>query len=272
MKKYLLLLLPFFFPGCEKDFDQVIDNTVISYQVINVGIIGYSTNDTIKYAFGDSLITFFIKFNSPQYVQSAMFDIYASNGEKLNASRVSLFDDGLVEHGDSAANDGQFSNKFPLSQSNPNGKYEVQFFVTDVLKNTKKAAVQNFEYDNGQANVAPVVANLIAPDTVYLDTSQATPIHLSLEASDSNGLNDIEIVFFNSFIPPNGNPSVNNPFELYDNGNPQNGDQTAGDGIYSLIIQLPPTGVTKGTYRWEFQAKDRRNALSNKIIHEITIL
>ena len=56
---------------------------------------------------------------------------------------------------------------------------------------------------------------------------------------------------------------------MYDNGT--NGDQTSGDGIYSLIIELPPTGVTKGVYRWEFQARDHGKKLSNKIIHNIVI-
>ena len=58
---------------------------------------------------------------------------------------------------------------------------------------------------------------------------------------------------------------------MYDDGNPVHGDAIAGDGIYSQIISLPPTGVTKGTYRWEFQAQDREKKTSNIIIHNIVV-
>jgi len=57
---------------------------------------------------------------------------------------------------------------------------------------------------------------------------------------------------------------------MFDDGNNgSDGDLIAGDGIYSIIIRLPPTGVTKGTYRWEFQARDRAGKSSNKIIHTL---
>ncbi|MDR3668143.1 MAG: hypothetical protein P4L35_14975, partial [Ignavibacteriaceae bacterium] len=60
------------------------------------------------------------------------------------------------------------------------------------------------------------------------------------------------------------------PFYMYDDGRPEHGDAVAGDGIYSLIISLPP-GTTKGTYRWEFQAQDREKKTSNIIIHNIVV-
>jgi hypothetical protein len=58
---------------------------------------------------------------------------------------------------------------------------------------------------------------------------------------------------------------------LYDDGNTTlHGDLVAGDGIYSLLIQVIPSNE-KGTYRFEFQAKDRSGALSNIINHSVLI-
>ncbi len=177
-------------------------------------------------------------------------------------------DNGKAENGDFSAGDNTYSNKFPLSQFYPNGVYTIKYFAEDKNSSVKQVAVQNFKYDNGQANIAPIISNLVAPDSAKIDTIK-TLIFLSVKAEDQNGQSDIESVFFNSFIPPNGTPSSNNPFILHDDG--VNGDQTLGDGIYSLIIELPPTGVTTGNYRWEFQARDRGKKLSNIIIHNIVI-
>ena len=58
---------------------------------------------------------------------------------------------------------------------------------------------------------------------------------------------------------------------MFDDGNlALHGDQVAGDGIYSLLIQISSTN-DKGTYRLEFQAKDRGGKLSNIINHNLLI-
>jgi hypothetical protein len=57
---------------------------------------------------------------------------------------------------------------------------------------------------------------------------------------------------------------------MYDDGAASHGDLAAGDGTYSLIITLPSTTQT-GTYRFEFQAFDRSNEGSAKVIHQVTV-
>jgi len=266
MKKSIisfLLFIPVIYFGCEKDFDSVVDQSPAVYQVI-----GVRTIDSVRYIPDDSLVLITIRFNLSKDLRSVFTDIYASDGSKLNQNPFNLFDDGKPENGDFVKGDDTYSNKFPLSQFYPNGIYTIKYFVEDKDNFVKQVALQNFKYDNGQSNIVPIISDLTAPDSVKIDTIK-TLIYLSVKAEDANGQNDIESVFFNSFIPPNGNPSSSNPFIMYDNGT--NGDQTSGDGIYSLIIELPPTGVTKGVYRWEFQARDHGKKLSNKIIHNIVI-
>lgn len=118
-------------------------------------------------------------------------------------------------------------------------------------------------------NRPPVLSDLQAPDTVTLG-SQEQHIRLRVNAVDPDGQEDIQRVFFNSFLP-DGRPSSNNPFQLFDNGDLQgNGDETKGDSVYSAIIKLPPNTAT-GTYRFEFQAFDRLNEGSNIITHRLTV-
>jgi hypothetical protein len=119
-------------------------------------------------------------------------------------------------------------------------------------------------------NVPPIVRNLQAPSVLNLHPTDTLKIILSIEAYDPDGREDIKSVFFNSFLP-DGSPSRSNPIYLYDDGNYQaNGDQQANDGIYSRIIILPPN-TPKGTYRFEFQAIDKKNESSNIISHNLVV-
>ena len=268
MNKYLIFLIPLFLWGCGDKFDGLIDTSTTSYQVTFVN----SSNDTL-FVPGDSLIVVSISLVSPQSIKSIYFNINAPDGELLNPSPVPLFDDGNVSlHGDVTAGDNTFSNKYPFSQSYLNGKYTIQYFIVNSNDKIVLAAEHSFNYNNNIADIPPVVSNLLAPDTVsQLDTS-IVPINVSIAASDSNGSKDIQIVFFNSFLP-NGNPSSQNPIIMYDDGT--HGDAIAGDGIYTATVQLPPknssTPVPLGTFRWEFQAQDREKKTSNIIIHNIVI-
>jgi hypothetical protein len=266
MNKNLIFIIPLILWGCGHKFDTVIDSETTNYQVNNV-----SSFPNFIYAPGDSTIIASISFHNVTQIKSVFFNLTDPDGNIVNVSPIPLFDDGNAAlHGDAVAGDGTYSNKYPFSLTDVNGEYTLQYYLEDNFGNVALAAEHNFIYNNGVADIAPVVSNLVAPDSVTLDTTATTFINISIQAADSNGLNDIELVFFNSFLP-NGNPSTQNPVIMFDDGNSVHGDAVAGDGIYSQIISLPPTGVTKGTYRWEFQARDREKKTSNIIIHNIVV-
>ncbi len=268
MKKYILFLIPFLFWGCQKDFNNVVDiagtNSVSELQVK-----GVETADSFTYSTSDSLLTISIALTSSKDVSEVYCDIYSSDGNKINSGPFQLFDNGFItQNGDTVAGDFTYSNKFPLSSSYIAGNYEIQYFITSTSGTSKLIAVHYFQYTAGKPNVAPVISNLVAPSSATIGSSDVTML-ITLDVHDDNGPNDIQSVYFNSYIPPSGSPSSNNPYYLNDSG--QNGDAVAGDGTYSITIVLPSTGVTKGTYRWEFFAKDRSGAVSNKITHNIEI-
>lgn len=121
-----------------------------------------------------------------------------------------------------------------------------------------------------RSNQAPLLSDLVAPDTMRIE-GQTKSFVLQVKATDPDGPADIRRVFFNSFRP-DGTPSSGNPFEMFDDGNANSsGDSRAGDGIYSLRVILPAT-ATPGRYRFEFQAVDRSSAVSNTLIHFITVI
>ncbi len=158
---------------------------------------------------------------------------------------------------------------------------KVTFQIKRVEVGTYRVLV-NAEGDNGfesntivaplfvyRGNRPPTLSILQAADTVQLG-NQSQQLTLRVSADDPDGLADISRVIFNSF-KPDGSPSSGNPFQMFDDGSAAgHGDERAGDGIYSLIVTLPPATQT-GTYRFEFQAFDRSNEGGNIVIHRITI-
>lgn len=266
MKKIFIILLPFLIGGCQKDFNNIIDS-----QPVNSRVIGVYAPAQFTYSPGDSLITVSIAINTTENVKELAFNIFSSDQKQLNNSPVQLFDNGnLAVNGDTVKGDMVYSNKFPLSHYYPKGNYEIDFYITDNSGNTNLSAVHNFNYSNGQANVPPVLSGLSMPDTV----SFGTTFIFSIKADDQNGLSDITTVFYKLYRP-NGTLVTNSQgiseYPLSDNGDYSvTGDVTAGDGIYTNKLQFP-SGQPTGTWKFEFQAKDRSGAFSNIITHNVVV-
>ncbi len=269
MKKFaLLLLLPVLFWGCEKTYDSVINpkqtNTI---QVTNIVAI-----DSVDYLTSDSVLTFAITFNSTEQVQSVSFNIIEPDGIQLNSSAITLYNDGDVSaHGDSSGSDNTFSNKFTMSNGYLSGVYLIKYYVDDIYGTSNYISAQNYVFDNGKDKFAPVLSNLDLPDTV----SYGQTFAFSVMAVDSNGYNDIELVYYELY-KPDGTQVTNSQgvfqFPLYDNGDTSsNGDVTANDSTYTVILTFP-SGQPTGGWRFEFQAIDRSNLLSNKITQTLELI
>lgn len=247
MQKIALLLIPLLFWGCDKTFENVIDVNRENYQVTSVSPTG-----NFVYNPNDSLITIRINFTSGSEVSDVSFDMIASDGSLLNSSPVPLFDN----------NDNRFYNQFPLSEYYPNGIYNLKYYVNEQTGSNALVAWGSFKYNNGQDNVAPVLSNLVIPDSVQKEQTFV----FNVKAFDANGLSDIDIVFFDLFRPDTSRVTEG-PFFMHDDGNLEVfGDSVAGDGIYSFKNSFAATAQT-GNWRFVFQAKDRSDSLSNIIEH-----
>ncbi|MEJ2105301.1 MAG: hypothetical protein P8X47_12105 [Ignavibacteriaceae bacterium] len=258
MGKLFLLLVPLLLLGCEQTFDNLIDTSSENYQLTAV----YGIKDTVDLKVpGDSLFSPRLVFSSQSVINKVYFDLYASDNTLLNSSPVQMQE----------VSTKTYQGSFILHRQDPIGKYNVKFSVTGFDGINKEVASSSFYFNNGQDNVPPVISNLIMPDSVQAGGT----ILYTVEVSDSNGLSDVESVFYEVYNP-DGIKVVNSQgiseFPMFDDGNTQeNGDVTAGDGIYTVVLTFPVSAQT-GTWRFEFQARDRSKTLSNKIIHNIVVL
>ena len=115
-------------------------------------------------------------------------------------------------------------------------------------------------------NSRPKLSNLVAPDTLLRPTSGNKFILLTLAASDSDGYSDINEVFLKRILP-----SQTGAIDMFDDGDEvATGDKIAGDGIFSRILRIDSTAIL-GDQTFLFQALDNSSALSDSLVHTITI-
>ncbi|MCS7230338.1 MAG: hypothetical protein RMJ81_07000 [Candidatus Kryptonium sp.] len=271
MRKPLYLLMTLIILSCEKENQNVIDinfsnppiirSIKIEPEAINLDtiIVGseISPEDTLKIK---------IKTRAIVIDKDGQNDISKTICEIINPYRgVTLTRTDLARINDSTFY-GEPEFKIKRKEA---GIYQVKIFSID--KSNFSSNEIHFSLNLYRGNRPPVISDLVAPDSVLLQT-QVVLIKITLKATDPDGNNDIKSVQFNSYRP-DGSPSSGNPFRMYDDGNASgvSGDERAGDGIYSIIVQLPPN-TQKGRYKFEFFAIDRAGALSNFITHFITVL
>ena len=256
MRKALLLLIPLFIWGCEQTYDNVIDTSTENYQLTS--IVGIKDSIDLKNP-GDSLLTPRLIFSSQSQLNGVSFNVFASNNTQLNSSPIIMTE----------VSENIYEGEFILHSENPNGVYSLNFIVTGLDGINRQVAVSNFNFNNGQDNVAPIISNLVCPDSI----ARGVSFVFSVTAFDSNGRTDIFSTFF-SLYRPDGSVVEESPgdiyFAMHDDGNLVFGDTTANDGIYSFKNSFGDSSQT-GNWRFVFQAIDRSSALSNIIEHYLNV-
>lgn len=182
--------------------------------------------------------------------------------------RDTLSDDGLS--GDVTPGDGIFSLILSSGLIKEPSDYFLRFQAQDKSGNSSLAAVAQIRGMAARPE-PPVISNLVAPDTVQIVAGQVVQVLITIDVTDPQGLSDLDFVRFRSFLP-NGNEAGDSPIELADDGDIVNtGDEVAGDGTYSRIINLPPTAL-RGSFRFVFEARDKSGLSSNTIEHIMTVV
>jgi hypothetical protein len=182
----------------------------------------------------------------------------------------SLYDDGAYyneEDGDVLAKDGIYSNRFLPSEIiypvEP-GTYIFQFTAKDRDGNHSQASelVVNFG-----ANNAPTIVSIFAPDSFSVNL---VPGLMQVTVSDSDGIDDIERVYFES--RKEGSSQIRYEGDLFNDGNPDHGDLIAGDEVFSTLLDTSLLVAKKGNYRLLFHIVDSFNE-KNIIVpeHEISL-
>lgn len=136
-------------------------------------------------------------------------------------------------------------------------------------------------------NSQPAITTILMPDSLTLGQipSPDSSFLVGVSVADSDGIDDIENVYFYSRKPDGSMGNCGVPAELHDDGSLnvifqpdyRSGDLVAGDGIFSLRIALrtrfrnncpPPDSIDtqRGNYTFTFFATDKSDAISDSAV------
>lgn len=259
MKQIIVsILLLVLLIGCDGIEEGVVDPTDESFFVD-----GISAPNEVKYFGEDTKVFTTITFTNIESIKQVWITITSQDGVIQIAENMSMVSP--------YKNDpNTFAASVKMSEDNPNLIYTIKYFVSTDQQEQKIIASHDFEYDNLQDNVAPVISNPLFyyedEEPILRDTLENNrPFIFSIEVTDANGQSDIDSTY-TDFYSPN-NPSAFRVL-MYDDGNEEHGDEVAGDGIYSFknIFQN-----AQGDRKFEFRASDRAGVLSNMITHIVVV-
>lgn len=196
-------------------------------------------------------------------IQSVSYLIYPLN-ESIPVWEDTLHDQGV--EGDIIPRDGLFfgnmSADFAQGQA---AQYRIEVIANDLSNHLSNVLSDTLTVIDDQKNFPPVLSNPIFADTLTEDSLQN--VFFSIQVEDSHGYSDIDSVYFQ--IYPAFNPNFYFLQSLSDNG--LNGDNIAGDGIYSFFGDLSDTLRTIGVHLIRYQAIDQRGLISQPIVSSFYI-
>jgi len=234
-------------------------------------IVNISAPDTLKSGTPGQIIE--MAFSDGDGFEDVLRGYFETKNDSNQVIDISeLFNNGnFNDHGDLFANDSIFSIKLDSSfAADKLGEYTFNFHAEDSF--------------NEENNIIPVhqifIENLLGrilstsvPDSIEKPTTAGSTVPFELNAliTDPQGLADVDSVFFLS-EKPDGTFSGNGyHFELFDDGDQgHNGDDTANDGEYSLIIQIAESNDL-GIYKFHFYMRDHVGQLSSVVKDSIIV-
>ncbi|MCK9279425.1 MAG: hypothetical protein M0P71_02295 [Melioribacteraceae bacterium] len=261
-----LFLAALQFYACEEIPSEVIDKDFNSFSIVD-----FQSPNRFTYSTADSNITTSIKIDNTSYIKEVYMNILSIDGDKKVAEKVILSDNGdMGKNRDLKANDGIYTGYAPMKKSFSSGDYNLQIYITNTSGVTKKIISKQFYFDNSQNNAVPIISDVVLPTSV----TRGITFIFSVKASDPNGYDDLQYVYFKLYRPDNSMVDPGNGlgfFVMNDLGNKDVfGDEMAGDGIFTFKNSFNTT-TTLGSWRFEFQAKDGNGAVSNIISQNMEV-
>ena len=157
---------------------------------------------------------------------------------------------------------GQFEGSYMLPfDTGLTGNYTVEVYAIDDDNLLSNRVLGTLTIRND--GMPPVIDEIDAPDVIERPDTGTSLVALVAVVSDPDGLSNIANVLFWNVERPD------DTFALFDDGE-QGGDEVAGDGRYTVTIQISST-ATLGTNVFAFQATDRGGLRSEVITKEITV-
>jgi hypothetical protein len=271
---FLLASLSFMLTSCERDregsIDAVIASPIVVSAAVESGALNLDTTNSASvtrlpdgtYRIAETLSAQ-IEFGSGiENLRSVYYRVYRPGSSRHFASGT------LSREALTSATTATYaaSLSFGLNRSEA-GLYRIEIFAqgpSGASGNYLQISLPIF-----RNNSIPTILSVIVPDTVDLPVGGRLLIKLSVSVADSDGLGDIAGAFFYSL-------NSSRPTEriiLADDGNVTgiSGDQAAGDGIYTITVELVDGVNIRRTFEFEFHAVDQQGADSGPFTKFLTV-
>jgi len=168
-------------------------------------------------------------------------------------------------------NAGTFTSRLDLTVPRASGgQFVVSVFAADAAGNISNTAYGSIQVSGESA--PPEIMSIDMPDQVTRPAAGLPPISISIQAtvSDPDGLDNVafvEVIVNGAatlrLCDDGGSGTCNNGFG-------SSGDLDAGDGVYTLTIQLDASN-SAGTNSFEFTAVDRTGLRSGTVSRTIVV-
>ncbi len=171
---------------------------------------------------------------------------------------------------DSTPGDGTFAGSISFATTRAQtGLYRLRIEARDInnLRSTRTECTLLITRNNSHPYL--IAQSLVAPDTLTVPSSGTSFFFVSIAAADSDGLADINEVYLQNLNTLNRDNLFDDGGATQSNGI-SSGDVLAGDGIFSITLQLPST-VPPGIYPFALQAVDSYGDTSAGIAYSLTI-
>ena len=262
--KYLVLIMILLLglSACDDVSDSVVDTRSVQTNLLEI-----RSPSKVTRLLSDVRVVVSAKYDNNEMIESVWMDIKSNDSRVTILENEEMTDDGNSSNGDDVANDARYSKAFNLTTAEPSEIYSIVIYTRLNDGQVLKSGFRTLEYDNGLGNVAPVLSNLVMPESIKVGEL----FTFTVDAFDENGLVDITDVYF-EFYRPDG--SFRGKVSMHDDGDDIFGDSQAFDGTYSFRNRFSDTesdSVQVGAYRFDFQAIDRRNVKSEVISQSIVV-
>lgn len=199
--------------------------------------------------------------------------------EDINSVRYSIFAEGsdVSVFGDTLRDDGKGGDIIPLDgvyfdtltiafAEGQAGTYRIEVAAADHDNHLSNTLFDTLAVIDEEKNFPPTLYDPVIPDTLTEESLEE--VFISIRASDPQGLEDIDTVFF--YIYPSFSPVPLYSWTLWDRGT--SGDAAAGDGIFSFWGNLVYALRINGDYFIRFQAVDKSGLKSSAVVGNLTVM
>ena len=268
----IFLALALLLSACKKEVDSAIDTEIYSPYVSlakfnenNLNLDAAPSWTILKlsdgrYTISDSIHVEAIDPIGAGYILDCRFRFYQPRGK-------SAFVTGVIPRVTASGNAASYAAGFTFIASRSDvGLYLFEVYVTRTSGLESNHLIASLMLTRN--NARPQLADLTIPDTLRRPNNGSRSVTFAVTANDSDGLADIEKVFFRSINSTS--PNFEQP--MFDDGNLHvTGDSVANDGRYSRLLTLD-SSATLGIKEFRFWARDKAGALSDSLVHFIVVV